>query len=397
MAITMTAIQFLSRRRVAIRLPYLDSIRGAAAIYVAIGHIWQFLVFQPPYANLPKLFTLLNFGHAAVGIFIVLSGYCLMLPIAAQGHVEQESGWLQAFIRRRALRLYPAYIAAIIFSLILIATTGVGLDPQRIWTAGLNHYSGESIGSHLLLMHNLTRFQFTIDTPMWSVALEWQICLLFGAVLVPLWKRIHPYVMLSVLFLLTAWTAAIPQLSEKCLWFVGLFFMGNIAACYGTRTTAGVEGLGLPSKLWKLAGLRSAIPALLVFIATCMVPKLIVLSDIALGIGVSGVLVWLQRTWTRTPDHRVFKVLSGKPLTVLGAMSYSIYLLHFPILETSNAWLAGKLPPLGVMSIQAGVVLPAILSISWLSYKYIELPFMRIGKHNQPDGIAQPSSNVVTP
>ena len=94
----MTDIQFLTRRRVAIHLPYLDSIRGVAAIYVAIHHIWQFIVFQPPYANLPKVFKLLDFGHAAVGIFIVLSGYCLMLPIASQGHVEQEAGWLQSFI-----------------------------------------------------------------------------------------------------------------------------------------------------------------------------------------------------------------------------------------------------------------------------------------------------------
>jgi len=392
----MTAIQFLTRRRVAIQLPYLDSIRGLAALYVAIGHIWQFIVFLPPYANLPKVFSLLNFGHAAVGIFIVLSGYCLMLPIAAQGHVEQEAGWLQAFIRRRALRVYPAYIAAIIFSLILIATTGVGLDPQRIWTAGVDQFSGESIGSHLMLMHNLTRFKWTIDAPMWSVALEWQIYLLFGAVLVPLWKRVHPYLMLSVLFMLTTWTATVPYLSEKCLWFVGLFFMGNIAACYGTCTTADVEGLGLPSKLWKLAGLRSAIPALLVFGLTAR-QNLNIASDIALGIGVSGILVWLQRTWNRKPEHTLFNVLSAKPLPILGAMSYSIYLLHFPILEVTNAWLAGKFPPLAVMAIQSGVLLPIVLGIAWLSYKYIELPFMRMGKRIRPDGISQPSSNVVTP
>jgi peptidoglycan/LPS O-acetylase OafA/YrhL len=393
----MTAIQFLTRRRVAIQLPYLDSIRGLAALYVAIGHIWQFLAFQPPYANLPKVFSLLNFGHAAVGIFIVLSGYCLMMPIASQGHVEQEASWLKSFIRRRALRLYPAYIAAIAISLILIASTGVGLDPQRIWTKGLSHFSGESVGSHLLLMHNLTRFQWTINTPMWSVALEWQIYLVFGAVLVPLWKRVHPYVMLAALFALTAWTAGIPSLHEKCLWFVGLFFMGNIAACYGTRTAAGVEGLGLPSKLWKLAGLRIAIPALLVFALTSTKQNLIVVSDIALGIGISGCLVWLQRTWNRTPDHIVIKALTAKPLTVVGTIAYSIYLLHFPILETTNAWLVGKFPTMAVMAIQFSVVLPVILGLSWLSYKYIELPFMRMGKRVRPEGISQPSSNVVTP
>jgi len=393
----MTAIQFLTRRRVAIQLPYLDSIRGLAALYVAIGHIWQFIVFQPPYANLPKIFSLLNFGHIAVGIFIVLSGYCLMLPIASQGHVEQEAGWIKAFLRRRAYRIYPAYIVAIVISILLITATGVGLDPQRIWTKGLNHFSGESIGSHLLLMHNLTRFQWTINTPMWSVALEWQIYLVFGAILIPLWKRVHPYVMLAALFALTAWTSGIPSLQEKCLWFVGLFFMGNIAACYGSRTAAGVEGLGLPSKLWNVAGLRCAIPALLVLALTSTKANLILVSDIALGIGVSGCLVWLQRTWNHTPEHRLFKVLSAKPLTVLGAMSYSIYLLHFPILETANAWLVGKFPPLAVMAIQAGVVLPIVLGLSWLSYKFIELPFMRMGKRIRPEGITQPSSNVVRP
>jgi peptidoglycan/LPS O-acetylase OafA/YrhL len=125
--------------------------------------------------------------------------------------------------------------------------------------------------------------------------------------------------------------------------------------------------------------------------------NLILVSDIALGIGISGCLVWLQRTWNRTPERKVFRFLSAKPLTVLGAMSYSIYLLHFPILETTNAWLVGKFPPMLVMAIQFSVVLPVIIGLSWLSYKYIELPFMRMGKRIRPAGNNQPSSNVVTP
>lgn len=393
----MTAIQFLTRRRVAVQLPYLDSIRGLAALYIALGHIWQLIALQPSSTTLPKVFSLLNFGHVAVAIFIVLSGYCLMLPIAAQGHVEQDAGWLKAFFRRRAFRIYPAYFAALLLSIILIAATGTSLDSEHHWTKGLNHFSGESIGSHLIMVHNLTRWHGTINPPMWSLALEWQIYLIFGAVLVPLWKRVHPYVMLAALLTLTAWTAMVPSLRGMYLWFIGLFFMGTIAACYGSRTAAGVEGLGLPSKLWKVAGLRSATPALLVFALTCMKPNLILMSDIALGIGISGCLVWLQRTWNRTPDYIVIKALKAKPLTALGAMSYSIFLLHFPILEATNAWLVGKFPPLVVMAIQVCAVMPVILGLSWLSYKYIELPFIRMGKRIRTAGMAQPSSNVVRP
>lgn len=393
----MTAIQFRTRKRIAVQLPYLDSIRGLAALYVAIGHIWQFIVFQPPFGNLPKFLSLLNFGHSAVAIFIVLSGYCLMLPIAAQGHVEQEPGWLQAFIRRRFLRIYPAYFMAIVLSAILIAVYGNTLDPTGIWTKGLNQLSSESIGSHLLLMHNITRWEWTINPPMWSVALEWQIYLLFGTVIIPMWKRVHPFVMVAIMLTLTAWTAVAPGLQQKNLWFVSLFLMGNIAACFGTCSSAGVEGFGLPSKLWKIAGSRVAIPALVVFAITVMKPNLIIISDIALGLGISGSLVWLQRTWKRSPEHRIFKVLTAKPLNAIGVMSYSIYLLHFPILITTNAWLVGKVAPIGIFGIQLLGVMPALIGLAWLSYTFIEKPFMRMGKRIHPENMSQPSSNVVTP
>jgi peptidoglycan/LPS O-acetylase OafA/YrhL len=125
--------------------------------------------------------------------------------------------------------------------------------------------------------------------------------------------------------------------------------------------------------------------------------NLILVSDIALGIGISGCLVWLQRTWNRTPEHKAFRFLSAKPLTILGAMSYSIYLLHFPILEATNAWLVGKFPTMVVMAVQVCGVMPVLLGLSWLSYKYIELPFMRMGKRIRHEGISQPSSNVVRP
>lgn len=84
-------------------------------------------------------------------------GYCLLLSVAKQGHAQLEAGWVQAFIRRRFFRIYPAYSAGIVLRLIRVAITGLALDPRHIWTNGLNHFSAESVGSHIHVIHNVTR------------------------------------------------------------------------------------------------------------------------------------------------------------------------------------------------------------------------------------------------
>ncbi len=64
-----------------IRLAYLDGIRGLAALYVVLVHSWALDdALQPSLLWLPVT-KLLRYGIFAVVIFIVLSGYCLMLPV----------------------------------------------------------------------------------------------------------------------------------------------------------------------------------------------------------------------------------------------------------------------------------------------------------------------------
>src|SRR6185369_12422910 len=69
-------------------LGYLDSIRGLSALYVAACHAW--LMYAAQFADhglqsisggLVVATSWLAFGRSAVAIFIVLSGYCLMLPV----------------------------------------------------------------------------------------------------------------------------------------------------------------------------------------------------------------------------------------------------------------------------------------------------------------------------
>lgn len=113
-----------TRMRGRVRLHFLDGMRGLSAFYVLLFHAhWQAdWYFQPaPLSGLTAaISSLLDYGHAAVAVFIVLSGYCLMLPVARSGGLSIPGG-VGAYLLRRARRIMPPYYAAIGVSLLLIA------------------------------------------------------------------------------------------------------------------------------------------------------------------------------------------------------------------------------------------------------------------------------------
>src|SRR5689334_7582622 len=63
------------------RLDYVDGIRALAAIYVMLGHAY----YEPQngyYASALLSHLGFQFTRLSVAVFIVVSGFCLMLPVA---------------------------------------------------------------------------------------------------------------------------------------------------------------------------------------------------------------------------------------------------------------------------------------------------------------------------
>src|SRR3954449_12891497 len=78
----------------AARMPYIDGLRGLSAAYVVLFHIEEFATSRFAGA-LPWWWgasRILSFGDCAVGVFIVVSGYCLMLPVVADGRLQLRGG-----------------------------------------------------------------------------------------------------------------------------------------------------------------------------------------------------------------------------------------------------------------------------------------------------------------
>ena len=96
------------------RLAGLDGIRGLAALFVVVDHVFLRAFPGYPVDHAPFWAGWFIYGRFAVVIFIVLSGFSLALSPARHGW---RLDGVSRFAQRRAWRILPAYWAALVFSL----------------------------------------------------------------------------------------------------------------------------------------------------------------------------------------------------------------------------------------------------------------------------------------
>ena len=352
-------------KRPRLHLDFLDGIRGVAALYVVLHHagMVSLQTMAKAYSNAtpPVLLTLLNavhfalfnHGHYAVVVFIVLSGFCLMLPIARAGNAAPFDFF--RFFQRRARRILPPYYAAVAISLCVCALpglnviTGFGNDVQ------LPAFTPQAIGTHLLLIHNLfPAYAAKINAPLWSVALEWQIYFVFALILIPVWKRVGvglATVLALILGILP--NILIPPTSPiqwGTSWLLAAFGFGMGAAvlCFGQeaklirwRTAtphapfligAGVLG-GMIAVVLLLQRKRFEQSPLLCALQF-NVNRLDWAFDLVVALWTVLLIVGCVRWRETRPRSRpiALRIFEARPAVVLGTFSYSLYLLHGPLL-----------------------------------------------------------------
>ncbi len=180
----------------ALHINFLDGLRGLAALYVVFVHFLDMDRDGLAHWQL-RLASLAQAGHSSVTLFIVLSGFSLMLPVARAADGTLKGG-TAGFLKRRARRILPPYYAALALSLLGLLLTPAGLAFLRgardpLFLAEL---SAPAILTHLLLLHNLSfAWGHKINLALWSVATEWQIYFVLPFVLLPVWRRLGPWAM----------------------------------------------------------------------------------------------------------------------------------------------------------------------------------------------------------
>lgn len=278
---------------------------------------------------------------------------------------------------------HDEFCLALGLSLILIATIpGMNQIRETRWDVALPALNLESITSHLLLAHNLNAgWIYTINPPMWSVATEWQIYFLFPLLLLPIWRRFGNLATIAVAFTLGLSPLLLfEQIKTACPWFLGLFALGMVAAVVNVSRPVASEQLLKWSKALCALGLAAFFTGTIT-VGAQKLWQSVYFMDAIVGFTIACFLVLCTGYCfnpAKTAHPFFLRFLMSSPLVGFGMFSYSLYLVHFPILSVIHLWIR----PLNLTSVEKlGFLLSVGTSVSvllaYLFHRLFERRFMR--------------------
>jgi peptidoglycan/LPS O-acetylase OafA/YrhL len=358
------------------RLHALDGLRGIAATVVLFAHAFGFLgpMFQAERSRQPvedmaspywwlihtPLHTLWE-GTGAVLVFFVLSGFVLTLPVLA-GRVR----WV-SYYPQRLVRLYLPVWAAVIFAAALL----LAFPPDTSSFFQLNPHRELSL---VALAKDLTLLLGNggVNPPLWS--LRWEI--LFS-LLLPL------YVWVAVRLRRFSWVLAIASVAVfgicaaadiESVMYLSVFMLGVVLATSWESILAvadKVNGSRSATAIWwtlTTVSLFALNGFWLVMLAHP--PTWVQNASLALNVIGAGLALLIVGNWPSA--KRLFET---RPVQWLGKVSFSLYLVHVPILITlffgmGDEW-AWVSVPLGLLLSFAAAA---------LFHRFVEAPSQRISQ-----------------
>lgn len=375
-----------------VHIDYLDGIRGVAALFVTLHHIWQFVVADFVLGPLPRWFkalTIFKFGSFGVTVFIVLSGYCLMLPVA-RTNPPILSGGVREFVKRRARRILPPYYATVLASIaFVLAFPVLQQKTQTQWDIALPALSPTNLGLHLFLVHNLFQnWQWGLNPPLWSVALEWQIYFIFALVFVPLWRKFGIYAVVPVATLL-GFAPVLWGGEFAAPWFILSFALGTVAAFANFAPPE-----RQPSWLARLPFGKLALALFALFAVAVVAQKFHTsIAEVLLSLATAAFLIATTDRLKQGEKTLGSRLFAHAWAAKLGSFSYSLYLIHFPLVALLYIWLR-KIPVehATLFFVFAAIALPVVLTLSYAFYLAFERPFLRKQPtRTEPELVLQPA------
>lgn len=368
----------------------LDSIRGIAAVTVVIHHVIlmpTFLAALPNRAWIDCAFF--RSGGFLVDLFFVLSGIVMSLS-----YLQTDFGRfsLRDFMVRRFARVYPLHIVMLLVLLLFrLARIGLGLVMAGAVVtapAAFEVNNGYSFFLNVFLLHSLGLVQYlNWNAPSWSISVEFYTYLVFGVMLLAAqrfnslaWFYFGAITLAIGSWLILTMVIATPQLDVQFDWGLLRCFTSFFL---GVLTVKAVEALPRDISPALQGGIQlAAVVAAVAHVSlTEAYPWASYLAPVTFAVLLGSLLAF--------PKAAVVPaLLTIRPLLWLGQRSYSIYMVHAFVVLLAEYFVraAGKPAVASLEAVHPGlaptlnllIVLGAVLALSQLTYRWIELPGSRL-------------------
>lgn len=357
-------------------LAFFDGMRGVAAFAVVLFHISIHDRMQDLMAVLPEPVVQWGFRYGALGVavFFVLSGFVIGYSLdrwrgTAQADSRGPVKPAGVFLTKRLVRLTPPYYAAIAFALVM--AVGAAVVNNEPYEPGLAPFSVGRLVAHLFYVQEILGY-LNFNDVFWTLAVELQ----FYIALVVVWlvkeqadrrsgPRAGAWVVVASAVIGLLWPFNVIEVDGRSPWFMNLWYsfaLGVMLYLTWRRLLPKWMAPAYIAVLALAAAVRDAEPQFLV--ATAGTGAIIV---VAMELG------------------RLDRWLTMPPFGFLGRISYSLYLIHAPILGAVLLVMTRIGPDTLWWDLVALTVAVAVsLGLSTVFYYLFELPSIRYSKRVQP-------------
>lgn len=331
--------------------PEIDGIRAIAVISVVLFH---------------ALFPHFDGGFVGVDIFFVVSGF--LITGIVKNSIDAGSFSYSEFYLRRARRLFPALYVTLVFTFILAALfftpsqlerMGGSLISSVVWLSNFFFWSESGYFDHGAYMKPLLHT--------WSLSVEEQFYLIWPTTLYlclsrPAIGRWFPLILLALIIASLSWGEAALESDPSAAFYLPF----SRIAEFGMGASLVWLVRFQPKSLWTLEPILILALALILYSVVAFDRKTVFPGLNAL-IPCTGAALAIYACRARYCGWLLRNQLAVR----IGLISYSLYLVHWPITVFVKYWFTDFIPPLKVMVVLLSFVAAHLL------HRFVETPFRR--------------------
>lgn len=351
-----------------------DFLRGISALWVVLAHCCIWGGYKGSLVLDPKV---------AVDIFMMVSGYLMMHTvnlIYSKEPIESPTNWMRFYVRR-FFRISPGYYASLIVAVML----GDWYISSYHTLGIINHNSYlTSLPADLHFQNLFLHFTYLFGImpkrasstllPDWSLGLEVQFYLIFPFIFLVFKRGLTNFKMwaiCTVIVVLSAISRLTVMRSFTEMSFLPYqlpFFMNGILIYYAFNA---------PDK--------SARTNALILVFLYCIYGVLAKNHRDNGLLVIPVVMLAFSCSKHWFGNRLNKLFDNKITSKMADLSFSMYLFHGFVLSILGSTIELHFYPMGLspgkcVAIMVVSVVPISYLVAYLSYRFIELPGMKMGK-----------------